>query len=376
MSGIAFRASEPLTFGIELELQLLDRHECDLARDASELIALVNAAPHPGEVKPEITDSMVEISTGVHRCHADALAELRAIRDCVVRAADQLNVLVSGGGAHPFQRWTDRRIFDQPRFRELSRLYGYLARQFTVFGQHVHLGVPDGDSALRLLHALSRYVPHFIALASSSPFQQGSDTSFDSSRLNTVAAFPLSGRAPAVDRWTAFESYFESMRATGIVASMKDFYWDIRPKPEYGTVEIRVFDTPLGVDKAVALAAYAQAIAARLLEDPPVPVGDALYLPYSYNRFQACRFGLAGDLVDPLTLEHRPIHADILATLDRIDGHAGRLGSRDAMHRIRSWAQARRNDAAWARETYQATRSLTELAWRQAALWRADEVMP
>src|SRR5574337_1309661 len=103
----------------------------------------------------------------------------------------------------------------------------------------VHIGCPGPDVALYLLHSLSRFLPHFIALSASSPFVQGVDTGFDSARLNSVFAFPLSGRAPFVETWTDFQTFFEKMTATGVVESMKDFYWDIRPKPEYGTVEVR-----------------------------------------------------------------------------------------------------------------------------------------
>jgi gamma-glutamyl:cysteine ligase YbdK (ATP-grasp superfamily) len=123
--------------------------------------------------------------------------------------------------------------------------------------------VPDGDTAIYLTHIFSRYVPHFIALSVSSPFQQGEDTSYQSSRLNTVSAFPLSGQMPFVRSWGEFLEYFDKMRGYGIVEATKDFYWDIRPRPGYGTVEIRVFDTPLSVDRAAALAAYVQGRARR-----------------------------------------------------------------------------------------------------------------
>jgi carboxylate-amine ligase len=120
----------------------------------------------------------------------------------------------------------------------------------------VHIGCPGADLTLYLLHGISRYVPHFIALSASSPFVQGGDTGFQSARLNSVFAFPLSGRAPFVETWAAFEVFFEKMTATGAVKSMKDFYWDIRPKQEYGTIEVRVMDAPLTVRRAAQIAAY------------------------------------------------------------------------------------------------------------------------
>jgi carboxylate-amine ligase len=371
MSDMQFGASKALTMGIELELQILNRRDCDLTRGADDLIRLVERSGHPGDVKPEITESMVEISTSIHERYDTALTELRAIRDAVVAAAERLNLLVAGGGAHPFMRWNERQIFDRPRFRQISALYGYLAKQFTIFGQHVHIGCPDGDTAMYLTHAMSRYIPQFIALAASSPYHQGTDTSFDSSRLNAVYAFPLSGRAPVLDRWDAFVAYFEKMRAARVVESMKDFYWDIRPKPEYGTIEVRVFDTPLTVDKAAALAAYAQTIACYLLAERPVTVHEDMYLTYSYNRFQACRFGLEGLMIDPASHEHRPIHEDIGATVVRLAPHAETLASSAALRLIAGWAAARAYDAAWLREHFRAGQSLADLMWQTSQRFSA-----
>ena len=205
---LEFQASNLLTVGVELELQLVDRRTGDLTRAASDLIALVSKKPFPGEIKPEITESMLEISTSVHRAFAPLMAELIAMRDILVAGADRLDIEVAGGGAHPFQRWYDRQIYDRPRFRHVAGLYGYLAKQFTVFGQHVHIGCENGTQALWLLHRLSTYIPQFIALAAASPYFQGVDTSYDCSRLNSVYAFPLSGRAPFLTDWPAFERFF------------------------------------------------------------------------------------------------------------------------------------------------------------------------
>src|SRR6476620_5973011 len=206
---LEFKPSRELSIGVELELQILNSRDYNLARDAGDLLALLERTPHPGAVKPEITESMIEVNTSVHVKFATLRAELLEIRDAVSKAAAQLNLRIAGGGSHPFHRWSDRRIYPTERFQHLLKVYGYLAKQFTVFGQHVHLGCADGDEALYLTHALARYVPHFIALSASSPFQQGEDTAFQSSRLNTVSAFPLSGHMPFVQSWDEFVAYFE-----------------------------------------------------------------------------------------------------------------------------------------------------------------------
>jgi len=295
---------------------------------------------------------MIEIGSSVQKHHPALLAELRDIRDTLVSAADRLNIGICGGGTHPFQIWSERRIFSKPRFKEVSALYGYLAKQFTIFGQHIHIGCRNGDEALFLLHALNRYVPHFIALSASSPFVQGMDTLFNSARLNSVFAFPLSGRAPFILRWDEFaEDYFAKMAHTGVVKSMKDFYWDLRPKPEYGTIELRVCDTPLSVERAAALAGYLQALCAYLLErEEPAPAEDD-YLVYNYNRFQACRFGLDGAIVHPKSYESLSLREDILATVRRIRPHAQALDGEAALDEIETIV-AQGSDASLLRRAF------------------------
>ena len=266
-----------------------------------------------------------------------------------MKCADKLNIAVVGGGTHPFQQWHERRIYDKPRFRELSELYGYLSKQFTIFGQHVHVGCPDADSALLMLHRMSRYIPHFIALSASSPFVQGQDTQFDSARLNSVFAFPMSGRAPFTLSWDEFGKFFAKTTRTGVVKSMKDFYWDIRPKPEYGTIEIRVFDTPLTVERAAALAGFVQSLASWFLHEQPFMPQEDDYMVYTYNRFQACRFGLDAVYVDPPTGQHMPLRDHILQTLRQIGDHArqrGRQPWRAAARRGRGAGHQRRALAA------------------------------
>ena len=324
-------------------------------------------------MKLELTQGMIEISTGVHTRHDALLAELEAMRGELSAAARKLNIAVAGGGTHPFQHWAQSQISKGERFHFLSELYGYLAKQFTVFGQHVHVGCPAPDEALWLLHCLSHYIPHFIALSASSPFVQGHDTGFQSARLNSVFAFPLSGRAPCVTRWSEFVEYFDKMTRTGVVKSMKDFYWDIRPKPEYGTIEIRVFDTPLSVAKAADLAAFAQALARHLMIERPFEPTEDHYLVYTFNRFQACRFGLDGIYVDPRTGEHRVLRDELLATLARIEPHAIELGADRACANLLALVRDGLTDARWCRETHAAQRSFSELVHRQSRLWMDTE---
>jgi len=367
---LEFGKSAPLTMGVELELQLVNTRDCDLTRAASDLLSQVAKRQHPGEIKPEITESMIEISTGIHTRHAPLVAELRQMRGVLLEVASRLNVGISGGGAHPFQHWSERRIMDAPRMHHVSQLYGYLAKQFTVFGQHVHIGCASGDDALYLMHAVSRYIPQLIALSAASPYYQGVDTAFDTSRLNAVSAFPLSGRAPFVRTWEEFNAFFDRVRGAGIAESMKDFYWDVRPKPEFGTIEIRVCDTPLTVERAAALAAYAQALARWLLIERPHAITEDAYLAYNYNRFQACRFGLEGEFIDPVAHTRRSIGDEVLTTLGALAVHARELESEPALREIEAIVRGG-NDARWMREQYAVSGSLPDLVWRQAERLRA-----
>lgn len=374
MAILPFHPSElPCTVGVELELQLIDAHTWNLATEAGDLLRRVQDTRHPGEIKPEITQSMIEISTAVHTDHPGLLSELVQLRDTLCGLAAKMNLRIAGGGTHPFQKWSERRIYPAARFKGLSEQYGYLAKLFTVFGQHIHVGCPGGDEAVYLTHALSRYVPHFIALAASSPFYQGVDTAFHSSRLSVVSAFPLSGVMPPVTTWEEFERYFDKMRRLGIVASMKDFYWDIRPKPELGTVEIRVCDTPLTVQRAAHLAGYAQTLAAWLLETRPLRTDASLYTLYSYNRFQACRHGLQGVIIDPVTEQRRTIAADLLAHLPQLAPYAAARGAEPVLACLYTDAERLRNDAAWLKEVFAQEGSLTDTVRRQCARWAGEE---
>lgn len=382
MTLLPFAASSPLTIGIELELQLLNRRNYDLATDALDLLAGIASADLKGQIKLEITQGMIELNSSIHSRTDTLIEELETLRDAIVAAARQLNIDVSGGGAHPFQRWNEQRITPSERFHALQERYGYLAQTFTVFGQHIHVGVGNGDDALYLAHALARFVPHFIALSAASPYYQGVDTRFDSSRSNVVSAFPLSGTPPVLTRWRDFEAYYDRLRQLEIVSSIKDFYWDIRPKPEYGTVEIRVCDTPLTLEHAALLAGYAQLLARWLLAERPFNIRDDHYLLYPYNRFAASRYGLQGEIAVPspdggtTRASRQALHLDILERLQDLHRYAQSDTERFVLKRLRHMAYECVNDAAWLRGAYRKSESLNDMMRCSAALWMEETVSP
>ena len=378
---LTFTPSRPLTMGVELELQLLNARDFALSRDAPDLINLLHRKTAlQKRITPEITESMVELNTSIHSNYDTLLQELRELRNAICEAGDKLNIDISGGGAHPVSVWKDRRIYPTERFLHTSHLYGYLAKQFTVFGQHVHIGCTDGDAAVRLTHMLASYIPYFIALSAASPYAAGEETSFETSRLHAVAVFPLSGHMPRLSSWAEFNEYFDEMVSYGIVKSMKDFYWDIRPKPEFGTVEVRIFDTPLTVEMAAALAALVQTLSAQLLGITPglvqpttvaPPVGDlATYRVYGYNRFQACRFGYEAMIVDPRSKQSFHLGTALGKLLEDLMPTAAQLGTVRALIYLQELVAARQNGASWMRAMFAQSGDLNEVMRMQAALFR------
>jgi glutamate---cysteine ligase / carboxylate-amine ligase len=366
----AFRAGEALTMGVELELQLVNLRDFDLTRGAESLLCALARSPRAGNVKPEITESMIEVNSEVHTRHDALLRDLAEVRGELCAAADKLNIGIAGGGAHPFHHWAQRRIFPTERFSALSELYGYLAKQFTVFGQHIHIGCSSADQAIHLTRRMTRFVPHLIALAAASPFSQGEDTAFDSSRLHAVSAFPLSGHMPSLSDWQEFTHYFERMAGFGIVHSMKDFYWDVRPKPEFGTIEIRVCDTPLDIETAAAIAAFAQTLCAWLSdqrgsEDDAAEDSNV----YDYNRFQACRFGFAAQIADVRSGGSADLRSEILAILTRLQPSAERLGSERALELLHARASEGLNDAQWMRGQNARNGSLADVVRAMCGRW-------
>ncbi|EKD70580.1 MAG: hypothetical protein ACD_46C00485G0005 [uncultured bacterium] len=372
-TSLVFKGSNTLTMGVELELQLVNLQNFNLTMEAEDFLRRLLETKHTGKIKPEITQSMIELNSSIHTSYHSLLAELYLLRDILVNEASQTHIGICGGGTHPFQKWKEQRIFQTNRFASVSDQYGYLAKQFTVFGQHIHIACPNGDDALYLCHAMARYMPQFIALSAASPFSQGIDTSFDCSRLAVISAFPLSGTPPWLLKWTKFQEYFAKMATLGIVTSMKDFYWDIRPKPEFGTIELRICDTPLTVGRATELAAYAQMLAHWLLETRPMLSRD-IYLTYLVNRFRAARYGLEAVIIDPIHRQHKPLIEDILQTCAQLEPHAANLDSMEALMQIRSSVLEHKNDAAWLRSRYFDLQSLNDVVRAQTELWKENGI--
>jgi glutamate---cysteine ligase / carboxylate-amine ligase len=367
--SLTFQASKQLTLGVELELQLINLQDHNLAQDSQELLRRLSKIDFPGAVKPEITKSMIELNTIIHSKANEVENELQRAKDILIHESSKIDLGICGGGTHSFHKWSEQKIYPSERYNSILQLYGYLAKQFTVFGQHIHIGCQSGDEAIKLCHAFTRYLPHFVALSAASPFYQNVDTGFDTSRLNIISSFPNSGTLPDVMNWNEFEDYYYRLIEMRIIEGIKDLYWDIRPKPEFGTVEIRICDTPLTIRRAVELTAYAQAIAAYLQEQPLYQTIKDLYIVYKYNKFQAARFGLGGDIIDPGSGEIIKISEDIKHTIELLKPYIEQLESREYINSIIQTTSQKRNDAAWLREQYAQVKSFPDLVSNQVKLW-------
>lgn len=369
MRKLPFKSSPIASIGVELEIQLIHPATGDLKSSAKTLMRTMQESPFQRHIKPEITQSMIEINTSPHVLIASLREELQHIQAFLLSEAKYLNVNFAGGGTHPFQKWPARKIYPTHRFRNLSRIYRYLTKRATVFGEHIHVGCARDEDALYLTHALARYIPQLIAISASSPFYQGVDTGYHSSRLMIFNSFPLSGIIPYLLTWQAFSDYFYKMRQLKIIHSMKDFYWDIRPKPEFGTVEVRIFDTPLTLKHAIEIAAYLQSLSLYLLRERPIVPSQNLYDLYPINRFQACRYGLEGEFIDPFTLERTTIFEDIMNSWTAILKYGQQLKSLPQLEALHERIAIGENDATLIRKIYKEVRSFPKLIERQCQLW-------
>ncbi|VVC74837.1 Putative glutamate--cysteine ligase 2 [Aquicella siphonis] len=369
MRILPFKESRTATIGIELELQIINPKTCALVSRSKDLIRNIKQSDFKTWIKPEITQSMIEINSSIHHSPKEMLEELSEIQKFLIAQANAIHVAFCGGGTHPFQKWTMQKIFPTWRYKKLSKKYRYLSKRATVFGQHIHVGCSNADDALYLTHALTRYVSQFIALSASSPFYQGIDTGFFSSRSTIFNAFPLSGVMPYLTAWSEFSDYFYKMKNLKIIGSMKDFYWDIRPKPEFGTVEIRVCDTPLTIKKAVIITAYIQALSLYLLTEKPLAISPDLYFLYSYNRFQASRYGLDGEFINPYTLQECSILEDILDTIKKIQRYANQLNNMGYISLLMEDVINKTSDAGLERQLYKQFNSLPQVVAEQCKIW-------
>jgi glutamate---cysteine ligase / carboxylate-amine ligase len=296
-----FTPSEPLTLGLELELQIVDASTGQLSPSSQALWDELQATPHGHCYALEATQSTIELNSSVHRDAEAARREMHARVAQLQDVARARGLALRGGGTHVAQFWNEGVLTSSERAHQLDQRFGFLPKRFSTYGMHVHVGMPDAESALRVAHVLQAHVPVFIALAAASPFLQHGDSGFAACRPLEPLVYPHGGPMPYLLDWAHLESLVQEFCNTGIADSLKDIYWDVRPKPEFGTVEVRVFDTPLTVDKAVNLAAWTRALAGLALNGQlTLPQPRRYVTEGKVSRFLACRDGLQARLFDPV----------------------------------------------------------------------------
>src|SRR5215203_4591498 len=249
------------TLGVEEELMILDGETFALA---NEIEAVVEAYEGDGEVKPELLQSVLEIATPPCEDVAEAGEHVRRLRREVSEAAASKGLAIGSAGTHPFARWEDQRVSADPRYRELIAALRFIARQEIIFGLHVHVGIDDPEKAIHVANGMRVHVPILLALSANSPFWRADPTGLASTRTPIFRAFPRVGIPPRYDDWEDYEKRIEFMVDSGVIEDYTYLWYDVRPHPHFGTVEIRVMDAQTRVEHTLALAALTQAMVREL----------------------------------------------------------------------------------------------------------------
>jgi carboxylate-amine ligase len=282
------------TVGVEEELMLVDEQTYDLVPAASQVLARLSGS-EPQAPKRELFASMIETTTGVCGSAAEAAERMRAERARVRALAAEDGLLVLAAGSHPFAIPEDQPITDEPTYLEFVRFSGPVARRQGVCGLHVHVGMPDGDTALRALAAVLPWLPVLLAVSANSPFFRGQETGFLSTRAEVLLTLPRSGAPPELGSFAEWESLMRRWVAAGAVRRFTSAWWDARINPELGTLELRIADQPTDVDTAARFVAALYDLAVRAARGELV--AQSHKFDYPTNRFAAARFGPRAELI-------------------------------------------------------------------------------
>ena len=319
-----FGAGAPFTVGIEEEYMLLDPESFDLVPGAERILAAEREGELAAHVSPELFESLVEFHTGVCANVADAAAELRALRRHAVLAARRQDLRLGSAGTHPFSLFERQRLMRRDRYRALIDELQYAGRRELIYGLHVHIAVDDPDRAIHVVDALRAHLCELVALSANSPFWRGAPTGYASCRHMIFSAFPRSGPPPAFSSYDEYASVIEQLIAAGALEDYTRTWWDVRPHPRFGTVEVRVMDAVTDLEDAIALAAYVQALVHHYAGAPGCAVHPVIA---NENKWRAARYGLEAHVSDPA--EGGPVALRYLVerTLETIAPSAAALGS-------------------------------------------------
>jgi carboxylate-amine ligase len=364
------------TIGIEEELMIVDADSFELVNAIESLLEdarEASAQPTVGEIKPELMESVLEIATSPAANTAEAGVQLRALRRQVHDTAALRGLTIGSAGTHPFALWEDQRIASRLRYRELVNALRFVARQELIFGLHVHVGLDDPDKAIHVANGMRVHLPVLLGLSANSPFWRGDGTGMASTRLPIFRAFPRVGVPPSYRDWADYERQIEFMVSSGVMEDYTYLWYDVRPHPKLGTVEIRACDAQTRVEHTLGLAALIQAMVKELAEhfDAGEHLGEYPWQMLDENRWLAARHGLAGELVDLPTSERVGTRALARRLVDRLREHAQDLGSAAELDGIDDLL-ARGNGAARQVVVYEANHDLREVMAEVVAATTGD----
>jgi carboxylate-amine ligase len=326
-----------LTIGVEEEYQIIDSSG-ELHSHIDTLLAA--AAPRLGDrVKREMMQSVVEVGTTICRDVSEARDQLGEMRGTLAELLRPEGLRIACAGTHPFSRWNEQRITDHDRYKMLEEELQDVVRSLVIFGLHVHVAIPNPEHRIEVLNEARYFLPHLLALSTSSPFWMGRNTGLKSYRSVVWSNFPRTGIPPELSSYDEYENYVELLVKTGSIDNGKKIWWDMRAHPSFPTLEFRVCDMPTRLDETICLAALTQAICAKLLKLRSSNLGFRKYMPalIAENKWRAIRYGIDGKLIDFGKQAEVPMRDLALELLDFVDDVVDDLGSRAAveyMHTI------------------------------------------
>ncbi len=346
------------TLGIEEELMILDADSHELV---NAIEALLESSPK-GQIKPELMESVLEISTDPCADLTEAASQLRALRRQVAQTAAAKGMAIGSAGTHPFAMWEDQRIVARPRYRDIISALRFVARQELIFGMHVHVGVDGPDKAIHVANGMRIHLPVLLGLSANSPFWRAQPTGMASTRTPIFRAFPRVGIPPTYDDWDDYTQRIEFMTGAGVIQDYTYLWHDVRPHANFGTVEIRVMDSQTHIEHAIGLTALVQALVKELAEhfDSGRPLSSYPYEMLDENKWLAARHGLEGELVDLPSSDRVTTRALARRLLDRMREHCQDLGSESELDAVEDLLD-RGNGAARQVVVYEANHDLREV---------------
>ena len=290
-----FGESTPLSIGVEEEVMLLDAQSLAPVGAIRELLAETDGLDLPGTLKTELHASVVELNTEVCESVDEAVAAIGVLRARTSEALEGLGLVMAAAGSHPFAEPEELPITDEKRYEEMVGYAGVTARRQGVNGLHVHIGMPGPDECMTTLETLLPWMPFVLAASANSPFMSGRATGLASNRAEILAQLPRSSAPPVFDGYGEWESWIEGLVATGLMKDYTQVWWDVRPHPRFGTLEIRMPDQPTGLDRTAAFVSLLRDLCAWALEHPaPAPADRGIY---QQNRWAAVRYGPDAELI-------------------------------------------------------------------------------